>query len=50
MKGFLAGLGFLVAIAAIILSIAGWRHIVILGLPVGISAVFWIGYILYKQR
>lgn len=50
MKKFLSGLGFIVAIAAIILSLAGWRHIVILGLPVGISAVFWIGYLLSKNR
>jgi len=50
MKGFLASVGILMAIAAIILSIAGWNRIVILGTPFGISILFWIGYRLYKIR
>jgi hypothetical protein len=48
MKKFLVGLGFLLAMAAFILSIAGWKHIVILGSPFGISILFWLGYRLYK--
>jgi hypothetical protein len=50
MKGFLAAVGVMMAIAAIILSIAGWHHIVILGTPFGISILFWIGYRLYQTR
>lgn len=50
MKEFFAAFGFLMAVAAIILSIAGWNRIVILGTPFGISILFWIGYRLYKIR
>lgn len=50
MKEFLSGLGVLLAIAAFILSIAGWHRIVILGSSFGISILFWIGYCLYKIR
>lgn len=50
MKEFLVALGALMAVAAFILSIAGWHRIVIFGAPFGISILFWIGYRLYKIR
>ena len=42
--------GTLMVSAAIVLSIAGYRHIVVLGVPIAISALFGIGYVLYRSR
>lgn len=50
MKEFLVAVGALLVIAAIILSVIGYSHIVILGVPMGISFLFGIGYVLYRNR
>lgn len=50
MKKLLAALGSLLVIAAIILSVIGYWHIVILGVPMGISFLFGIGYVLSRTR
>jgi hypothetical protein len=43
LKVVFATLGTLLVIAAIILSVIGYRHIVIFGVPMGMSFLFGIG-------
>jgi hypothetical protein len=50
MKEFFAAVGALLVTAAIIFSIIGYRHIVILGVPIALSGLFWIGYVLSRRR
>lgn len=50
MKGFLAAVGVLLVIVAVILSVIGYRHFVVLGIPMGATVIFGLGYVLYRSR
>ncbi len=50
MNKALPAIGVIAALVAFVLSITGHVLIMIFGMPVAVSVIFWIGYRLYRCR